>query len=110
VEAASGKAALQVARAERPDLVVMDLAMPEMSGFAAIEAMRSDDDLKDIPVIVATSGTLSTEDDNRLSGRVLGVLAKAKLSSDDGVLALAAMLAPIGLADLVERRADGIGT
>ena len=110
VEAASGRAALQIARVERPDLVVMDLAMPEMTGFAAIEAMRSDDDLKNIPVIVATSGALSPEDDNRLSGRVLGVLAKAKLSSADGVSALAAMLAPVGLADLVERRAGGIET
>lgn len=109
VEAASGRAALQLARAERPDLVVMDLAMPEMTGFAAIEAMRSDADLKNIPVIVATSGTLSAEDDNRLSGRVLGILAKARLSSDDGASALAAMLAPIGLADLIERRSDGIG-
>jgi signal transduction histidine kinase/CheY-like chemotaxis protein len=110
VEAANGWAALQIARAEKPDLVVMDLAMPEMTGFAAIDAMRSDDDLKDIPVIVATSGALSAEDDNRLSGRVLGVLAKAKLSSDDGVLALAAMLAPVGLADLVERRTGGVVT
>ena len=109
VEAASGRAALQVARAEKPDLIVMDLAMPEMTGFAAIDALRSDNDLKDIPVIVATSGALSAEDDNRLSGRVLGVLAKSKLSSGDGVSALAAMLAPVGLADLVEHRA-GIGT
>ena len=55
------------------------------------------------------AGALSAEDDNRLSGRVLGVLAKSKLSSGDGVSALAAMLAPVGLADLVEHRA-GIGT
>ena len=110
VEAANGRAAIQIARAEKPDLVVMDLVMPEMTGFAAIEAMRSDDDLKDIPVIVATSGALSAEEDNRLSGRVLGVFAKAKLSSDDGVSALAALLAPIGLADLVEHRAGGINT
>ena len=110
VEAKSGRAALQMARAEKPDLVVMDLAMPEMTGFAAIDAMRSDNELKNIPVIVATSGALSAEDDNRLSGRVLGVLAKAKLSSDDGVSALAALLAPVGLADLVERRTTGTGT
>ncbi|HWD99941.1 MAG TPA: response regulator, partial [Bryobacteraceae bacterium] len=106
LEAENGRAALQIARAEKPDLVVMDLAMPEMTGLQAIEAMRSDAELRDIPVIVATSGVLSTEESSELSTRVLGILTKSKLSSEDGAAALAAMLAPVGLADLVERRAS----
>jgi CheY-like chemotaxis protein/anti-sigma regulatory factor (Ser/Thr protein kinase) len=104
LEADNGRAALQIARAEKPDLVVMDLMMPEMTGLAAIEAMRSDDELKDIPVIVATSAALSSEEGGKLSGRVLGVLVKSKLSGEEGARVLAAILAPAGLADLLEYR------
>jgi signal transduction histidine kinase/DNA-binding response OmpR family regulator len=105
LEAGNGRAALQIARAEKPDLVIMDLVMPDMNGFAAIDAMRSDAELKNIPVIVATSGILSADEENQLSGRVLGILPKSRLSSTDGAAALAAMLASAGLADLLEGRA-----
>jgi signal transduction histidine kinase/CheY-like chemotaxis protein len=102
LEVENGRAALRIAREEKPDLVIMDLAMPDMNGFAAIDAMRSDAELKDIPVIVATSGILSPEEERHLSGRVLGILPKSRLSSGDGAAALAAMLASAGLADLLE--------
>ncbi|HVW83578.1 MAG TPA: response regulator, partial [Bryobacteraceae bacterium] len=101
LEAANGVLGLQLARSERPDLVVMDLAMPEMTGFAAIDEMRADPELKNIPIIVATSAVLSKDENQKLSGQVLGILTKSKLARTDVAASLAALLASAGLSDLV---------
>ena len=47
----SGKLALQAARAEPPDLILLDVAMPEMNGYEVCEQLKADAKLKDIPVI-----------------------------------------------------------
>lgn len=52
----SGSAALDIARAERPDLVLLDLNMPGMDGDAVCRALKADADLKRVPVIMVTSG------------------------------------------------------
>jgi len=47
----SGKLALEAARAEPPDLILLDIAMPEMNGYEVCEQLKADEALKDIPVI-----------------------------------------------------------
>ncbi|MEM9554676.1 MAG: response regulator [Acidobacteriota bacterium] len=54
VTARDGHEALESARSAQPDLVLMDLAMPEMDGWATTAAMKQADDLRAIPVIVVT--------------------------------------------------------
>lgn len=54
VEARDGREALTVALQEHPDLILMDLSMPEVDGFAATVSIRKHEELKDVP-IVATS-------------------------------------------------------
>ncbi|MFH1218986.1 MAG: response regulator [Candidatus Eisenbacteria bacterium] len=49
-----GRAGLVAIRAERPDLVVLDVQMPKMNGFEVFEAMQKEDSLKSIPVIMLT--------------------------------------------------------
>jgi len=53
--AANGRAALDAARRERPDLVVLDLMMPVMDGRAVLQAMRADPALRDVPVVVMSA-------------------------------------------------------
>lgn len=53
--AANGREALELARAHRPDVVLMDLQMPEMDGLEAIQGLRDDDATRDVPVIVLTA-------------------------------------------------------
>src|SRR5664279_1262425 len=51
---ADGKQALQAAIAEKPALVISDIVMPEMGGYELCKAIKSDETLKDIPVILLT--------------------------------------------------------
>jgi signal transduction histidine kinase len=53
--AANGKAALDAARRRKPTVIISDIVMPEMDGYALCKAVKSDDALKDIPVILLTT-------------------------------------------------------
>jgi CheY-like chemotaxis protein len=55
----AGRKALEVIRAEEPHLIVLDLIIPDMNGFQILEALRKDQNLDAIPVIVITSKDLS---------------------------------------------------
>ena len=59
--AADGRKAVQSARRHRPDLIVMDLDMPEVDGWTAIRELQSDALTAAIPVIVLTGHDLKTE-------------------------------------------------
>ena len=53
--ATSGKAGLEELRRQRPDLVLLDLLMPGVDGYAVLEAMRADESLREVPVIVISA-------------------------------------------------------
>jgi len=60
-EAENGVQALEKARASRPDLVLMDIRMPEMDGFAALRAFGEDRKLSDIPIVALTASVMTSE-------------------------------------------------
>jgi len=55
LEAADGRSAVAVAKRERPDLIVMDLAMPGMDGWEASRRLKADPETADIPIIALTA-------------------------------------------------------
>lgn len=55
VSASNGKEAVQKAKQEKPDLIFLDVIMPEMDGFATCRMLHNDNDTKHIPVIFVTS-------------------------------------------------------
>jgi DNA-binding response OmpR family regulator len=55
VEADDGDTSLEIARRERPDIVILDMMMPRRSGLEVLSALRQETDLADIPVIVLTA-------------------------------------------------------
>ena len=57
VEAASGSEAVRVAQADSPDLILMDLSMPAMDGFATIHQLRKQLGLRDVPIIAVSAHT-----------------------------------------------------
>ncbi len=101
LEASNGTQALELAMAEKPDLVMTDVGMPGMDGFELVEQMSADADLKGIPVIVATSRNLSSEKMRELSKRVLAILPKESFSESGVAGRLYGMLSTVGLQNLV---------
>ncbi|XYD10175.1 response regulator [Methylobacterium sp. NMS12] len=75
-EAENGLRALESLEAERPSLILLDLMMPEMDGFAFLRALRARPDSRDIPVVVLTAKDITAEDRRRLAGQADRVLAK----------------------------------
>lgn len=55
ITATDGKEALEIAQAEKPDLVLLDVIMPNMDGFQACRKMKKSPELKHIPIIMLTS-------------------------------------------------------
>lgn len=54
-EAADGSSAVQLASEENPDVILMDLSLPVMDGFAAARLIRKNPELKDVPIIAVTA-------------------------------------------------------
>jgi CheY-like chemotaxis protein len=75
-EAANGRLALDAIRAELPDVVLLDLMMPEMDGFELVAALQANAAWRAIPVVVVTSLDLTAEDRRRLNGGVEQILSK----------------------------------
>lgn len=61
LEAADAERGLQIAHAERPDLVVLDVVMPGMNGFAALRHIRRDPEVQYLPVIMMSGNEQATE-------------------------------------------------
>lgn len=76
-EAGDGREALARMGRERPDLVLLDLMMPEMDGFEFIAACRKVPEFTGIPVIIVTAADLTDHDHRRLNGGVEHILQKA---------------------------------
>ena len=61
VEASNGQEAVERAAAAKPDLILMDVRMPKMTGYEACKQLKSIDDLKNIPVIFLSAKGQETE-------------------------------------------------
>ena len=61
-EAWDGEAGVNAAKEQRPDLILMDIQLPVMDGYEATRRIKSDPELKNIPVVVVTSYALSGDD------------------------------------------------
>lgn len=82
-EARNGVDGLQLVRQTRPNLVVLDLMMPGMDGFAVVDAMKGDETLRKIPVIVVTAKELTALERRRLYGKIEGLLQKGSFMDVD---------------------------
>ncbi|HYE00829.1 MAG TPA: response regulator [Alphaproteobacteria bacterium] len=75
-EAADGREGLERIAAGRPDAVLLDLMMPEVDGFAFLDAIAADPALRDMPVVVATAMALTESERGALSRRVRSIVEK----------------------------------
>jgi two-component system cell cycle response regulator DivK len=63
----AGETALDIARAEQPDLILMDIQLPDISGIEAIRRLKSDEQTVAIPIIAVTAFAMSPDKSNILS-------------------------------------------
>ena len=83
IEAHDGIEGLELVRRERPDLILLDLMMPGMDGFAVLEALKEDEELSSVPVIVITAKELTAAERRRLSGRVDKLMQKGSFTDEE---------------------------
>jgi threonine synthase len=82
-EATNGREALELIARERPDLVILDLMMPEVDGFAVLDSLRSNPETANIPVIVATAKELTVDEKSRLQGQIQSLMLKGDFLNDE---------------------------
>jgi CheY-like chemotaxis protein len=82
LRAYGGVEAIESARKELPDLIVLDLMMPEVNGFDVVDALRAQPDTAHIPVLVVTARQMTTEDRRTLTGSVTAIIEKAEFDRD----------------------------
>jgi hypothetical protein len=83
IEAENGRVGLEQLAAEKPDLILLDLMMPEMDGFQFITELHSTADWQSIPIVVITALDLTTSDRMRLNGYVQQILQKGAYNRDE---------------------------
>ncbi len=76
IEATNGKAALAYCKKKLPDLILMDIQMPEMNGYEATKAIRALDGAAGIPIIALTAGNLRSEKEKSLASGMNDFLVK----------------------------------
>jgi adenylate cyclase len=92
-EAGNGRAGLERLAEGIPDVIVLDLMMPEMDGFEFLEELHRRADWREIPVLVVTAKDLTEEDHRRLNGGVERILMKDAPTRDEMLREVSATLA-----------------
>jgi CheY-like chemotaxis protein len=103
VEAADPREGLRLAQESPPDVIFLDLIMPEMLGFDVLERLREHPETRDVPVVVVTSKRLDPDEESRLAARGAALLSKEECSRGDAVERLRHALARAGWAGVAVR-------
>ena len=83
LRASGGQEGIDMARADKPHLVLLDLIMPGVTGFDVVEQLRSEDSTRSIPIMVLTAKQLTEEDKKQLNGFVAAVFERNSLAGPE---------------------------
>jgi signal transduction histidine kinase/DNA-binding response OmpR family regulator len=81
--ARGGREAIDLAKSRKPDLVMLDLMMPEVTGFDVVEALRAEAATKSTPIMVLTAKHLTESDIRQLNGHVSTILKRGSTGASD---------------------------
>jgi len=93
-DAANGREALTLLREQAPDVILLDLMMPEMDGFQLVAALQKDSAWRDIPVIAITALDLDAKDRERLNSGIQSVLVKNSFEPSELVARIRRLVHP----------------
>jgi len=97
IPARGGREAIELAHSKHPDLVLLDLMMPDVSGFDVVEALRSDKATSAMPIMVLTAKDLTDADKRQLTGRVSSILQRGSTGATELVSHLRQVISPEAL-------------
>jgi CheY-like chemotaxis protein len=83
LKATDGREGLRLAQEHRPDLIILDLVMPEISGFNVAYQLKHNPRTQSIPVIVMTSMEIDDETREQLQGFVVSLMKKSGFTKKD---------------------------
>ncbi len=78
--AADGRSAIALARSHPPDLVIVDLLLPDISGFELIDSLKSLPETAGVPMLVLTTDTVGLAERERLNGQVVRTMEKGSFN------------------------------
>ena len=76
LKAYGGQEGIDLAVAEAPALIILDLAMPEVDGFQVVKRLAEDPGACDVPIVICTAMDLTNEEKDRLNGQIQSVIEK----------------------------------
>jgi signal transduction histidine kinase len=106
VEAVRGEDALEIARSQQPDVIFLDLILPDMSGFEILDVLKSDEKTRNIPVIIHTSEVLNDDKRQRLKKDTVAILTKGSKSREDAIAQVRDSLSMARLRPPIPERAE----
>jgi len=77
-----GKAGLELAMKKKPDLIILDLMMPDVDGFEVVSKLREDPASAQIPILIYTAKNITSEDRERLQGNIQTIIQKGDFGKD----------------------------
>jgi CheY-like chemotaxis protein len=92
ITANGGQAGLDRVAVQRPDVIILDLMMPDVDGFAVLKQLEDNPSTYDIPVVVLTAKDLTADERNVLNRRVRSLLTKGSTTPEHLVRKVAALL------------------
>lgn len=94
IAAEDGEQALALARSEKPDLVLLDLLMPKLTGLDVLQALRADDATRALRVLILSNSSRDIDMQQAIALGIVGYWIKANLSLQQLVDQVEALLAP----------------
>jgi CheY-like chemotaxis protein len=83
INAGGGREGIHLAKSQHPDLVLLDLMMPDVNGFAVVEALRADPATRQTPIMILTARNLTAADKRHLNGHVSTILSRRSTGAAD---------------------------
>lgn len=78
-----GEKGVELAFSEEPDLIILDLMMPDVSGFDVVDRLKKSFKTRNIPIVIFTAKDLTDEEKNKLEGQIHRVIQKAGFNNQD---------------------------
>jgi len=83
LRAGGGREGIEMARSEMPNLILLDMMMPDLSGFDVVEALRAEEATRSIPIMVLTAKTLTKDDKAELNGQVAAIFQRNSVAGTE---------------------------